>query len=82
MSEATYETIVPVVEEVAIEDEDSNLADFALDILKALRDMENRKKEVDSASYVTITTQLWEALDDITLRLFVSYAKSEPIKLN
>jgi hypothetical protein len=82
MSEAILESLIPIVEEVTIEDDRLSLADLALGLLRTLRDMENRKDEVDSKTYVTITTQVWAALDNITLRLFATCLKPQNIESN
>ena len=82
MNEVTYESTIPMVEEVTMEDQDVHLTDFALGLLRALRDLESRKNEVDSQVYVAITSQLWEVLDNITLRLFTAYLKPQAIESN
>jgi hypothetical protein len=72
MNEVACETIVPTVEEVVMKDQEEHLADYALGLLRALRDLEQRKDKVDPKVYIAMADQMWAALDDITLRLFAT----------
>ncbi|MFW9872857.1 MAG: hypothetical protein ACFFG0_07130 [Candidatus Thorarchaeota archaeon] len=54
-----------------------SLSDYALELLSALRDMEQHKGEMNKNDFTHIKQQLWETIDDITKRIFEYYLAQE-----